>query len=165
MDGCSWDGRSKYKTGPLIHILLVRPPAGRRRASPPLAMELKSRLSQALALEREKEQVPIRTWANIAWSVAKLTLPAEDLLQTALASLGPDGAAARQDIRPQELANIVWSVAATSTGQAAVVVRCITGWLDRFDEFEAQHVSNMEWSSVSASEAIFRVRCSPSHNR
>ena len=32
-------------------------------------------------------------------------------------------------------------------------------------QFEAQHVSNMEWSSVSASEAIFRVRCSPSHNR
>eukprot|EP00913_Durusdinium_trenchii_P023169 g21749.t1 len=129
-----------------------RQPASKSR--PQADFRLQQKLSQALSLEKSQEQVPIRTWSNAAWAMAKLRLKDAEVFRLAAdALLAKTGSG--EEVRPQELANIVWSMAASRMGKAEIGLdRCITHMLQRVDEFEVQHISNIvrELSTGSADD-------------
>ncbi|CAJ1455516.1 unnamed protein product [Effrenium voratum] len=144
----------------LHRLAHLSPPGARPRKILDLSSELHFKLCQALATSREREQVSIRTWSNTAWAVAKLTLDSQLLPMAAdalLKNLGMDS------VRPQELANIQWSLAKSGVGTAEQLERCTQHFVQRAEEvgghrrkavpsarqFEVQHISNIALPSAS----------------
>eukprot|EP00434_Breviolum_minutum_P001133 symbB.v1.2.000991.t1/scaffold43.1/size391093/20 len=118
-----------------------------------LSQQLQKKLSQAMVLEQSQEQVSIRTWSNTAWAMAKLQLQDVKIFELAEKTL----ASKLDEVRPQELANILWSLGATSLGNNLDLKRYVVHLLHHEHEFEAQHLSNIAKNSVFAHRGLLKV--------
>lgn len=127
---------------------LAKVATGHKRESRALSQQLQKKLSQALALEGSRKQVAIRTWSNTAWAMAKLRLHDVELFQMAGEAL----TSKVHQVQPQELANILWSFGANALSSTALdLEKCIGHLLQRSQEFEVQHLSNVAWSLAKLS--------------